>query len=629
MRLVQLTEQQRRIVELADGSHLVQAPPGTGKTEVLTQRALRLLSMEAGSTFRVLALTFTVKAAETLRRRLKEEVGDQASRVNACTFHSFCMDALQHYGHFVGFPADTTIYESDDEKLAVLSQALEEEGFEAPDRKELKTLLERIAVAKRALKLPEAMEDERLATAYAAYVRVLRRFHACDFDDLLWLTWRLMVEAPKVAKHYRRMYRHIMFDEAQDTSRAQYEILRAICGDEHRNVMMVADSDQFIYKFAGASDRWLEAFVVDFGATRHELIENFRCAKAIVAAANKLVERQDGRLPRPAMAPAKAARGAVQAWSFATEKDEAIGIADWVEHLLAKGLDPRTLYASESPSVALEDICVLCRTRYSLDATLNEFGKRAIKCLFATGRQLVETREGQIVLQGLKVLQNPADRVTRESILAAWSHDLLDSGVAELEPTPFFSRLEKASPDIAPFARILAGASFGGGRSNTETVRDLIDAVEAAADAERVAVNRALALSGDAKTLRERWRQYCGHTMPEGRSIGAFLGEVALAGKSVLEGPGIRVLTVHVAKGLEFKASALVGMNEGTLPDYRNMSRKSDLADERRIAYVAITRASRLLLLTRPRQRVMPWGDARVQTESRFIRDMGLTMETR
>lgn len=632
------TEQQRHLVELPDGSHLVQAPPGTGKTQVLTHRILRLLSSEPGGTFRILALTFTIKAAENLRKRVRESVGEASSRVNACTFHSFCMDALQHYGDFVGFPGDTTVYETDDERLSVLSRALREEGLAVPEGRELKALLDRIGVAKRALTPADAVTDPQLSAAYAAYVGTLRRFHACDFDDLLWLTWRLMTEAPRVARHYRRMYRHIMIDEAQDTSRAQYEILRAICGDEHRSVMMVADSDQFIYKFAGASDRWLAAFVTDFGATKHELVENFRSAEAIIDVANKLVASQRGgpaaasTLPKSLMTAAKSAPGAVQARSFATERDEAVAVATWATDLIDTGLDPATLHTAESPEVKAEDICVLCRTRYSLDHVLAEFGRRDIPFLFSTGRRLVETAEGLLVFQGLKVLRNPADRVTRESILAAWglaaSEGTENAAVVDLAPSEFFGRVASTTTEAAPFARIFASVT------TTSEVGVLMQALLAAMDAAALAAqsqdeNRAVALSGDARAIEERWKQYKGHTSPDGRSIGGFLGEVALAGKSVIEGPGVRVLTVHVAKGLEFKAVALIGMNEGTLPDYRNVSRKDDLADERRIAYVAVSRASRLLLLTRPRERVMPWGDTKSQQESRFVREMGLVMEHR
>lgn len=617
------TSRQKELIEISDGPHLVTAPPGTGKTQVLTYRIVHLLEREPAATFRILALTFTTKAAETLRTRIRDRLGDLAERVHACNFHSFCLDVLQHYGDAVDFPHDTTVYEVDEQRLEVLARALVQDGLPVPDKKDLRALLERIGVFKRDLRGPEAVDDSDEAAAYEAYNGLLRDYHACDFDDLLERTWRLMVEQPHVAKHYRRMYRHILVDEAQDTSRAQYEILRAICGGDHRNVMLVADSDQFIYRFAGASSEWLDAFVADFGAARHSLFENFRCAKALIGAANRLVQNQPGRLPMALMTPAVPADGAVRAISFEDEEREAMGVADWVEELLTNGLDPSTLYASESPTVRSEDICILCRTRYSLEAVLSEFRQRRIEHLFSTGRTLVETPEGKLVLQALKALQNPADRVARESILAAWVDGALDGDSADVSVPEFFTRLAAASPAAAPYANVLRTA----GGDVTSIVRELIRQVDQGSKlAQSTDEQRALALAVDASALAERWKQYSGHTSPTGRTIGGFLGEVALAGKSVIEGPGVRVLTVHVAKGLEFKAVAIVGMNEGTFPDYRNVNRKDDLADERRIAYVAVTRASRLLLLTRPRMRLMPWGDLRAQDESRFIADMGLTM---
>lgn len=620
------TAQQKALIELPDGPHLVSAPPGTGKTQVLTYRVVHLLERQPQATFRILALTFTTKAAETLRARIRDRIGDLAGRVHACNFHSFCLDVLQHYGDLVDFPHDTTVYEAEEQRLEVLARALVQDGLPVPEKKELRALLERIGVFKRDLKAPDVVEDPDDAAAYEAYNGLLRLYHACDFDDLLERTWRLMVEQPQVAKHYRRMFRHIVVDEAQDTSRAQYEILRAVCGTEHRNVMLVADSDQFIYRFAGASSEWLDAFVTDFSAIKHELFENFRCASVVIDAANRLVQNQPGRLPKPLMAPVVPAPGAVYAVSFHDEQHEANGVADWVEELLSNGLDPATLYTTESPAIRPEDICVLCRTRSSLDSILSEFQSRGIEHLFSTGRTLVETPEGRLVLNGLKVLQNPADRVTRESILAVWAQSLLGGGAGDVAVSEFLERLANASPAAAPYANVLR---ISGG-DVTETVRGLIAAIaQNAVSSQSKDEQKALALGLDAAALGERWRQYAGHTSPTGRSIGGFLGDVALAGKSIIDGPGVRVLTVHVAKGLEFKAVALVGMNEGTLPDFRNVSRGADLADERRIAYVAVTRASRLLLLTRPRARIMPWGDRKTQEESRFVADMGLTMIAR
>lgn len=359
----------------------------------------------------------------------------------------------------------------------------------------------------------------------------------------------------------------------------------------------------------------------DFGAQRHELIENFRCARVVVDAANALVQNQPGRFPKPEMAPATPAPGSIAAFSCSDEKAEAQLVATWVKELLEKGLNPEILYPSESPAIRAEDICILCRNRYSLDSVISVLEEHGIEHLFSAGRGLVETIEARLVLQGLKILQNPFDRVTMEAILAAWAPSLLSVPTPPREAATFFAQLAHASTAAAPFASILQGSY-----DVSTTVRALSSLIEElSTEARATNEQHALALSVDASTLRERWRQYAGHTSPHDRSIGGFLAEVSLAGKSVIEGPGVRVLTVHVAKGLEFKAVALVGMNEGTLPDYRSRTAE-DLADERRVAYVAITRASRHLLLTRPRSRVMPWGDSQVQRASRFLRDMSVVM---
>jgi DNA helicase-2/ATP-dependent DNA helicase PcrA len=621
------TPDQERLINLVEGSYLVQAPPGTGKTEVLTQRVISLLEKHPGETFRILGLTFTTKAAENLRERVKTAVGQGVSeRVTACTFHAFCLQTLQDYGHFVNFAADTTVYESEDDRLDVLSRALDEEGVVIEDAKELRQRLVQIGVAKRDLIDPELRKDDDpdLAVAYSAYNRVLRRYRACDFDDLLWLTWKLFSEAPKVAKHYRRLYRFIMIDEAQDTSRAQYEILRSLCGEDHRNVMMVADSDQFIYRFTGASPKWLEAFVKDFDAERHQLAENFRCAAVIVEAAKELASRSSRGVPKMVVAGGRPPQGVLTARSYRDEPAEAVGVVTWVQQLLEQGLDPTTLHPSEMSTVRPEEICVLARNRYALTGALEGLERRGIEVLFRAGRKgLVETAEAELVLHSLRLLQNPSDAVTRESILARWRPSIA-TDLTHVPVDEFFRAVAAFSPGSICDVIANAGQAF----DLTELVRSLLEALrELETSSGRDNEDWAFLLAGDLDNLEKRWREYSGHVAPEARSLGGLLGELALAGQSVIEGPGVRVLTVHAAKGLEFKAVALLGMNEGTLPDYRSRHRPSDVADERRIAYVAVTRASRALFLTRPRVRQMPWGDLQVQQESRFISEMGLAME--
>jgi DNA helicase-2/ATP-dependent DNA helicase PcrA len=616
------TDEQRGLIELVDGCHLVQAPPGTGKTQVLTERIIRLLQGDREATFRILALTFTTKAAENLRRRVEASVGPEGRRVNAQTFHAFCLDVLQNYGEFVGFAGDTTVFDSQDDRLDVLAKAVESEGLVVSDRPSLLRLLERIATLKRALTPPGAVKDADLATAYAAYNRLLQHYHGCDFDDLLWLCWRLFTEAPRVARHYRRLYRFIMLDEAQDTSRAQYEILKAICGDEHRRVMLVADSDQFIYRFAGASDRWLKAFTDDFGAEVHHLTANFRCGSTIVECANRLIQSHPGRVPRERMVPANTAPGRVEAASFPDEAGEAAGVVSRVLDLLHSGLDPSWVHVGESTTLMPEDICILGRNRYSLDHVRATLEARGVPHLFNAGqRGLVETARARLVCQTLRILHNPSDRVTRENVLAEWSDALLDEGVADVPVPEFFARLSAVSG-----ADHIAGLAAEHGPT-TELNRLMAGLLGTLKPAPSTGDPADELLAADVRTLTERWDAYRGRTTPDQRSIGGLLGELALAGRSVVDGPGVRVLTVHAAKGLEFKVVVLVGMNEGTIPDYRSLGSGAEVGEEVRITYVAVTRASRLLVLTRPRSRRMPWGADKAQTESRFVKSMGAEMK--
>lgn len=621
---ISLTAEQRRIVELKGGAHLVIAPPGSGKTQVLIERIIFLIRSTPSDSFRILALTFTTRAAEELRARVERVIGaEEARRVTAATFHAFCLDVLQHYGEPVGFVHDTTIYESEEDRAEVLREALQQEGLPSPDEKQLGQVLQRIGQLKRALTAPESLKDTQLSTAYAAYNRVLRQYRGCDFDDLLWLSWRLLTESPRIARHYRRLYRFIMVDEAQDTSRAQYEILRALAQKDHGEVLLVADSDQFIYRFAGASSRWLQQFEKDFSASVHVLVSNFRSAQAIIDAASKLIAESPDRVPGPRMQGEAAPPGWVGAVEYPNEAAEAAGVVDWLAGLLRDGLPAEWIHQAESASVAPEQLCVLGRNRYCLDAVVRELDTRGMEHVFTPGRRgLVESAAARLAWQGLRILHNPADLVTRESVVATWSDSDPDGGLADL-PTDRFLRELDGTQAPEGIVRVLRRHAD---RTDVSTlVPELLDALAGYDCGEEEA--NALLVS-DVRILRERWESYRGRTTPSERELSGFLGELSLAGRSVVEGPGIRVLTIHAAKGLEFKAVALVGMNEGTLPDYRSV-KQDTLAEEYRIGYVAVSRASRGLLLTRPRMKRMPWGDDRLQQESRLIGKMGLTMRSR
>jgi DNA helicase-2/ATP-dependent DNA helicase PcrA len=618
------TQEQRSIIDLDGGCFLVEAPPGSGKTYVLTERVRRLLNQSPSENYRILALTFTTKAAETLSGRIADSEIATAARVNADTFHGFALSVLSAHGSRVAFPSSPTILERPSDRRDALARALAEEGLEPGSKKELDKVLNAIGAEKRALRLDSDVADAELARSYRVYQRVLSESAACDFDDLLLLVWRLFNEHPRVAAHYRTMYRYILVDEAQDTSRVQYEILKALCGAHHRSVLLVADKSQGIYGFAGASTEFLDAFVKDFGATRIPLTQNFRSAAAIVNLANELVSHDD-RLRKPSIE-AVGAQGHVGASVRDTEKEEAGLVVRGIKHLLSAGLRREWVGAEERTTLLPEEIAVLGRGRSCLKGVLTDLHSAGVEHLFASGEEgLFETPLVRLFVGGLRLIANPQDRVTLDSLSKQWALGSSEGLVSLLDAVA--SKATSAQPVVNLLRRMMAAKRPV---DVNPFVLEAISILKAAGTAPTPAGGVAASgernlVAAEAATLEERWVQYRGPLAPLQRTVGGFLGTLALSGRSVLRGPGVRVMTIHAAKGLEFRAVFLVGLNEGTLPDYRALDEQG-IREERRAAYVAITRAARLLIITRAATRVTPWGDVELVKESRFIEEMKLTM---
>jgi len=611
------TGEQRELIALDAGCFLVIAPPGSGKTTVLTERVARLVE-DPDQTFRVLALTFTNKAADNMKRRIFERVGEHSSRVTACTIHSFCLEALRNYGHEVGIEPNVSIYENEDDRVAALWRGLVDEGLYREnalvDEKALRRVLGAIGMMKRSLAphedAPETIEEgiAPLRVAYAAYDRALRQFGALDFDDILVFAFRLFSTAERVARQYRRMYHYVVVDEAQDTNSAQYEILRALCGTELRNVMLVADADQSIFRFAGATTRNLLRFEREFGAQRLGLSQNFRCAARIVAAANTLIAHNPSRITAGGeMASAVLATGHVAAASYPTEAAEAGAVLQLLDALLAKGLDPAWCYSGEATALLPEDICILGRTRYDLATVLDALEAEDRTFQFSAGRDgLFESETFAAFEALLRLLNNPADVLARRSLVAMGTGPAANgAGLDSL-----LARLSNESRQIlSPLLALVDGAA------SLETAIDGV--VRQARAAQFPNEEDGAVVLADAVALEKCWATFRRIHAAEG-TPGRFLGELALAGRALLDGPGVRVLTIHAAKGLEFRAVVLVGMNEGSFPHYLSRG-EEDIADDRRNAYVAITRAERALFISRPRRKVTPRGESKPQRPSRFL----------
>ncbi|MEZ4298899.1 MAG: ATP-dependent helicase [Polyangiaceae bacterium] len=629
------TKEQQYVIDVNDGSFLVIAPPGSGKTTVLTERVARLVGKDT-ELFRVLALTFTNKASINMKSRLFDVVGEHSERVTCCTFHAFCRSVLSSYGDDVGFVANTSIYENGSDQLGALHRGLLDDGIlheaDEPDGKLLRKLWIEIGKLKRRLVPPEevpkatVLDGIPLGVAYAAYDRTLRLYNAYDFDDLIFGTYRLLASAPRIAAHYRRMYKYVVIDEAQDTNAAQYGVLQMLCGDAHRNVMLVADADQSIFQFQGATTDNLLRFEQDFSAKRVAMSQNFRCAQTIVEVANRLIEKNPKRITAgEVMTAGVLAKGDVTATSYPNEAAEARAVCALVSRLFKSGLEAEWVYADESRSLDPEDVCILGRTRYALDGVLSELAANNIPYQFSTGRKrLFETAHFRGLDAAFRHILNPKDQLARRALFEIIRERARKLGIdekslgADLLRSVISHATYPASAILAPMARLLVDPS---------ALDAAIDGIVEAARGASVEDERERALIGtDAGALSRWWEQFSRRTPKAEWTIGGFLADLALLNRSGLDGPGVRVLTIHAAKGLEFRATILVGMNEDTFPDYRSVGSAEELAEERRNAYVALTRAERMVHLTRPRSRVMPWGDSRIQRPSRFLQEAGIVM---
>ncbi len=612
---VRLTAIQKQVVEHGEGALLVEAGPGSGKTRVLTERVRRLLA-QPGEHFRVLALTFTNKAANEMVERL-DDVPDIRKRAFIGTLHSFCMEVLANRGKPVGVDGLPNIFESFDDRKLVMANAvradphltalLKQKGDTKEQQKALSRWLERVSELKNALVYPSEVEngDERLL--YEGYDAELRASAALDYDDLLLLSYRLFEERPKIAEFYQRQYRYICIDEAQDLNEAQYRLLASLCGETFRNIMAVGDPKQAIYVWNGADPKYLDMFATDFGATRVVLNENFRCSKAVVTAARRLDQSYsvEGQLP---------IAGEVEVLDCPDEPGEASEVISKLRLLQSMG------HADVEGDISIDRCAVLGRNRFvfsALEDALKESGLSYYKKLSAAAYQ----SESEVVEEfelTLRLLANPRDRLHREMLAKAWG----------IPPSTNSAALSGASGGPLSLVEAMTQAAASG---HATAVWDAVCAMQwtesdfrfsnalnslATCAATLPEEERALVLN-DVAEWRKHWDYYVRTESGGSHSVGSFLGQLALGTTQQPKQDGLALLTVHSAKGMEFDVVFVIGMAEGTFPDYR--AHGASLDEERRSAFVAVTRSKRLLYLSYPRTRVMPWGAVKAQQPSRFL----------
>ncbi|GGS24343.1 DNA helicase PcrA [Streptomyces griseoviridis] len=649
-----LNENQRAAVVHAGSPLLIVAGAGSGKTRVLTHRIAYLLAQRGAHPGQILAITFTNKAAGEMKERVEQLVGPRAGAMWVMTFHSACVRILRRESKKLGFTSSFSIYDAADSKrlMALVCRDLDLD----PKRFPPKAFSAKISNLKNELIDEEDFAaqaadgfEKTLAQAYALYQARLREANALDFDDLIMTTVHLLRAFPDVAEHYRRRFRHVLVDEYQDTNHAQYALVRELVGtaSEHpvdvppeaevppAELCVVGDADQSIYAFRGATIRNILQFEEDYPDAVTILLEqNYRSTQTILSAANAVIERNESRRPKNLWTNAGAG-AQITGYVADTEHDEAQFVADEIDRLTdagdAKAGDVAVFYRTNAQSRVFEEVFIRTGLPYKV----------------VGGVRFYERKEVRDVLAYLRVLANPEDSVPLRRILNVPKRGIGDraeamiDALAQREKISFPQALRRVDEAYGMAARSANAVK----RFNT-LMEDLRTVVESGAGPatvleailERTGYLAELQASTDPQdeTRIENLQELAAVALEfeqeagEGESSGglaAFLERVALVADSDQipdeeDGDGVvTLMTLHTAKGLEFPVVFLTGMEDGVFPHMRALGQTKELEEERRLAYVGITRARERLYLTRSTMR-SAWGQPSYNPPSRFLEEI-------
>jgi DNA helicase-2/ATP-dependent DNA helicase PcrA len=610
---------QREAVAHTEGPMLVVAGAGSGKTRVLTHRIAYLIS-EGISPFEILAITFTNKAAQEMKERVGALVGPVAQKMWVSTFHAACVRILRRDGHRLGYPSSFTIYDQADAHrltgYVIRDLGLDSKRF--PNRQVHAIISaaknDDVGPAEFASRA-EVIFERKVADVYVEYQARLLKAGAMDFDDLLRNTVELLRTEPEVLDHYRRRFRHVLVDEYQDTNRVQNELVLQLAG-EHRNVCIVGDSDQSIYRFRGADIRNILEFEEAFPeATVIVLEQNYRSTQTILDAANAVIANNVGRKPKELWTD-EGDGTAIIRYHADDEGDE----AQWVVHEIAK--------LHDSGQYHWGDVAVFYRTNAQSRVVEEHLLRGGVPYKVVGGTRFYDRREIKDALAYVKAVVNPSDEVSVKRVLNVPKRGIGDSTVAKLDGWAAmhgytFMQALRRSTDAGVAGRAVKGI---------ESFLDLVDrAAEAVERGPGPLLELLLDGSGYVAELQEE------HSIEaEGRlenlaelvgsareveSVDDFLEQVGLvsdADQVPDDDSQVVLMTLHSAKGLEFPAVFLVGLEDGVFPHLRSLTEPTELEEERRLAYVGITRARERLYLSHAWSRTI-YGSTQYNPPSRFL----------
>ncbi|WP_374457297.1 DNA helicase PcrA [Nocardioides sp.] len=663
-----LNEPQRAAVTHAGPPLLVVAGAGSGKTRVLTRRIAWLINERKAHPGSILAITFTNKAAAEMKERVEDLVGKRARIMWVSTFHSACVRILRKEIDRVGFKSNFSIYDAADSKrlMTIVLRDLELD----PKRYQPNAVLHWVSDQKNELRDPEdaAKEarnsfEEAYAKAFASYQRRLREANALDFDDLIMTTVHLLQAFPDVRENYRRRFRHVLVDEYQDTNHAQYSLIQQLCGtsfeigtvfeEGHQEVepselMVVGDADQSIYAFRGADIRNILDFEQDFpDATTILLEQNYRSTQTILSAANSVIGNNRGRKPK-------------RLWTDAGEGERITGYVSDDEHDEARFVSEEIDKLVDSAGTKPADVAVFYRTNAQSRVFEEVFIRTGQPYKVVGGVRFYERREVRDALAYLRMLVNTADEISLRRVLNTPKRGIGDraaaciAALADRDRVTFWEALTRASE--APGLATRSLKNIEGFVAMIQELQSMVEAderpdvilesvlersgylaeLEASDDpqdgtrvenlAELVAVAREFAEDPQPGPSADPADVEAG-TVAVG--LGDFLERVALVADAdqIPDAPDgddsgvVTLMTLHTAKGLEFPVVFLTGLEDGVFPHQRSLGDQPELEEERRLAYVGLTRAQQRLYVSRALVR-SAWGAPAHNPASRFLDEL-------
>ena len=640
----ELNPTQREAVAATEGPVLVVAGAGSGKTRVLTFRIAHLIRDLQVAPDSILAITFTNKAANEMKERVGQLIGGVVRSMWVSTFHSSCVRILRREASRLGYKSAFTIYD-DADSLRLLRMVTKDLDLD-PKRFPEKAMKAVISNAKNELIDYESFADqgdgfyhEQAADIYRLYQQRLLEASAMDFDDLLMVTVELFAAFPTVLEHYQQRFRYVLVDEYQDTNRAQYTLVKQLTA-AHRNLCVVGDSDQSIYKFRGADIRNIRDFEKDYPDARVIILDqNYRSTETILEAANSVISNNTKRTPKHLWSD----RGAgvpIMRFEGEDEHDEAGYLVDEVERLQKEGFnlaDVAVFYRTNAMSRVIEDVFVRRGVPYSVVGSVKFYDRKEVKDAIAY----------------LKMIVNPADEVSVKRVINEPRRGIGNTTIAHVDRfnqangISFFEGLTRVSeiPQLNARAQnavleFLALYEVLHEKAEGEGVEA---AVQAVLDDTGMVANYESERTVEAMGRVENLRELVGVAAEfEASNEGAIIGdepydslddirrlEVFLESTALVadidewdEGAGaVTLMTLHTAKGLEFPVVFIVGMEDGVFPHMRSLGDPEELEEERRLAYVGITRAQDKLYLTSAWQRML-FGGSNYNPPSRFLQEV-------